>query len=328
MVKGGLGQGPARIERLHRGQSGVGGRDDEGPHPLAGPGDDDDLVGALGGQDGELLSGEEPPALGRLGGHGDVVQPPGPRVVGQRHRPGDGTGRDAGEELLLLLGRADLTDDGGELGHGGQQGAGGDRPAELLHHDSRFQNGQPDTTELRGDGQGGPVEGDHGTPQLLGGVAGLDNGAHEVDGAFLLEERADRGTQLLLLTRELELHRTPSPAPPVATPNPVRRLVEGRQVRASVPDAHVSLSVQRSLPADRFSMVRRGRMVGPGVRPSVAQARDGTTGADGGQPPEHRGPLAYTLRCASSSTAEQRTLNPQVSGSNPEGRTRKPSSER
>jgi hypothetical protein len=31
--------------------------------------------------------------------------------------------------------------------------------------------------------------------------------------------------------------------------------------------------------------------------------------------------FAYTLRCASSSTAEQRTLNPQVSGSNPEGRT-------
>ena len=30
---------------------------------------------------------------------------------------------------------------------------------------------------------------------------------------------------------------------------------------------------------------------------------------------------AYTLRCASSSTAEQRTLNPQVPGSNPGGRT-------
>jgi hypothetical protein len=42
---------------------------------------------------------------------------------------------------------------------------------------------------------------------------------------------------------------------------------------------------------------------------------------------EGRSPLAYTLRCASSSTAEQRTLNPQVSGSNPEGRTRKSRSE-
>src|SRR5579862_478229 len=34
--------------------------------------------------------------------------------------------------------------------------------------------------------------------------------------------------------------------------------------------------------------------------------------------------LAYTLRCASSSTAEQRTLNPQVRGSNPRRRTSKP----
>src|SRR6202044_151299 len=33
------------------------------------------------------------------------------------------------------------------------------------------------------------------------------------------------------------------------------------------------------------------------------------------------GAFAYTRTRASSSTAEQRTLNPQVSGSNPEGRT-------
>ena len=33
------------------------------------------------------------------------------------------------------------------------------------------------------------------------------------------------------------------------------------------------------------------------------------------------GVIFYTRPCASSSTAEQRTLNPQVSGSNPEGRT-------
>ena len=55
-VEGGVGEGAARIERLHRGQAGLGGRDDEGTHPLAGPGDDDDLGGALGGQDAELLA--------------------------------------------------------------------------------------------------------------------------------------------------------------------------------------------------------------------------------------------------------------------------------
>ena len=51
-----------------------------------------------------------------------------------------------------------------------------------------------------------------------GGLAGLDDGAHDIDGAFLFEERADRGTQFFLLSRELELHRTPFPALPVASP--------------------------------------------------------------------------------------------------------------
>ena len=74
------------------------------------------------------------------------------------------------------------------------------------------ENGQADAAVLLGDGQGGPVEGDHGAPELLGCLAGLDDGAHHVDGALLLEERADRGTQLFLLSRELELHRTPFPA--------------------------------------------------------------------------------------------------------------------
>ena len=67
-----------------------------------------------------------------------------------------------------------------------------------------------------------------------------------------------------------------------------------------------------------------------GGRRSEAQARAGDfggphQGVPAGPPTvlrrSRRGPLAYTLRCASSSTAEQRTLNPQVSGSNPEGRT-------
>ena len=58
-----------------------------------------------------------------------------------------------------------------------------------------------------------------------------------------------------------------------------------------------------------------------GGRRSLAQARAGDTGGSGRSGHGHRRPLAYTLRCASSSTAEQRTLNPQVSGSNPEGRT-------
>ena len=171
----------------------------------------------------------------------------------------------------MLLGRADLTDDGGELGDGGQQGAGGDRPAQLFHDDSRFHNGQADAAVLLGDGQGGPVEGDHGAPQLLGGFTGLDDGAHDVDGAFLLEERADRGAQLFLLTRELELHRTPSPASPVASrPSGTPW---ARQIGASVPDAYVSLIVPaspRRPVAGRTSLLCPGRLpirgAGPGRR--------------------------------------------------------------
>ena len=148
------------------------------------------------------------------------VQRPGPRVVGQRHRPGDGAGGHLREEALLLLGGADLADHRGELGDRGQEGPGGDGPAQLLDDDGRLDHAQADPAVLLGDGQGGPVEGHHGAPQLLGGLPGLDDGAHHVDGALLFEERADRGTQLFLLTRELELHRTPFPALPVASPTP------------------------------------------------------------------------------------------------------------
>ena len=103
-----------------------------------------------------------------------------------------------------------------------RSGPGGDGPAQLLDDDGRLEDGQADAAVLLGDGQGGPVEGDHGAPQLLGRLAGLDDGADGVDGTLLFEERADRGTQLFLLSRELELHRTPFPALPVASPTPCR----------------------------------------------------------------------------------------------------------
>ena len=121
----------------------------------------------------------------------------------------------AGEEALLLLGSADFTHHGSELGHGRQERPGRDGPAELFDDNGRLEDGEPDAAVLLGDGQGGPVEGHHGAPQLFGGLTGLDDGAHDVDGALLFEERADRGTQFFLLIRELELHRTPFPAVPV-----------------------------------------------------------------------------------------------------------------
>ena len=70
-----------------------------------------------------------------------------------------------------------------------------------------------------------------------GRLAGLDDGAHQLEGALLLEERTDGGSQLFLLARELELHRTPSPALPFACSDPAAGRAPGGRSGASVPDA-------------------------------------------------------------------------------------------
>ena len=121
-------------------------------------------------------------------------------MVGQRHRPGDGAGGHLGEKALLLLGRADLADHGANCVTVARSGPGAmTRPSSSTTH-GRLDEGQANATVVLGNGQGGPVRGDHGGPELLGRLARLDDGAHELDGAFLLEEGADRGTQLLLLS--------------------------------------------------------------------------------------------------------------------------------
>ncbi len=206
--RGGV-QGPARIERVDGGQSGLGRGDDERTHALSDPGDDGDLVRPGVGQQAELRAVQDPTALGALGGHGHVVQSPAPRVVGQRHGAGDGAGGDLRQEAPALFGSADFPDHRRELGDGGQQGSRRDGSAQLLHDDGHLDEGQPDATVLLGDGQGGPIERDHGAPELLGRLTRLHDGSDDLDGALLLEERSDRGAQLLLLGRELELHRPP-----------------------------------------------------------------------------------------------------------------------
>ena len=110
-----------------------------------------------------------------------------------------------------------------------------------------------------------------------GGLAGLDDGAHDVDGALLLEERADRGTQLFLLTRELELHRTPFPASPVASPIPSRDRAGGRSGRVYLTPMSASGACATFTPP-RF-LGRTWLGVPLGGRRSVAQARAGDAGA-------------------------------------------------
>ena len=198
--------------------------DDEGTEAFSDAGDDGDLAHPGVGQEAELRAVQDPATLGPLGDHGHVVQGPAPRVVGQRHGSGDGTGGDLRQEALPLFGGADLADHRGELGDGGQQRPGRDGPTQLLDDDGHLDEGETDATVLLGDGQGGPIKCDHGAPELLGWLARLHHGTDELDGALLLEEGADRAAQLFLLGRELELHRTPFTAWPVAGSIAVSRL--------------------------------------------------------------------------------------------------------
>ena len=63
-VERGGGEGTARIERVHGGEARLGDRHDERAHAVAGAGDDDDLGGALVGQDADLGAVEDPAVLG------------------------------------------------------------------------------------------------------------------------------------------------------------------------------------------------------------------------------------------------------------------------
>ena len=126
-------------------------------------------------------------------------------MVRQGQGAGDGARGDRGEEPLLLLAVPDLPHERRELGEGGEQGAGRHHPAQLLGDDGRLDEGEADAAELLGHGESGPIEGDHGGPELLG-LTLLDGGPHDLGGALLLEERTDRVSQLLLIARELELH--------------------------------------------------------------------------------------------------------------------------
>ena len=230
----------------------------------------------------ELLSRQGPPAIGWLGRHGDVVDRPARGWSASATVAGNGARGHAGEEALLLLGGADLAHHGSELGDRGQERPRGDGPAQLLDDDGRLENGQADAAVLLGDGQGGPVEGHHGAPQLLGGLAGLDDGAHDVDGAFLLEERADRGAQFFLLTRELELHRTPFPACRLPLGRPPAPQGAGRSGRVYLTPMSASVPV---LPSRRpvfwegrgwvcpWGVAGPRRKPGPATRGACATAR-------------------------------------------------------
>ena len=192
-------------------------RDDEGTEAFTSPGQHGDLTGLFGDpEQTELGAVEDPAAVDSLGLQGDVVEGPGLGMVGQGQRSGEGARGDSGEEPILLVDVPDLPHQRHELGEGGEEGPGCDHPPQLLDNDGRLDESETDAAEVLGHAETGPVEGDHRGPELVG-LAGCHGGPHHLGGTLLLEEGADRVSQLLLIARELELHHSSFPEPPPAS---------------------------------------------------------------------------------------------------------------
>ena len=208
------GEGPAVIERVHRGQADLGQRDDERADTCARP--------RHRRPPRTRLRERRRPSLVPCKIHPPsarsavmvTCRPSPPRgwsLDGQR--PGDVARGDLGQETLALLGTVPTSRTmGANCVMVGSSGPGTTARPSSSTTTAVSTIGEPDAAVLLGNGQGRPIQRDHRSPELLGRLTGLDDGADELERALLLEERPDRGAQLFLLARELELHRPPSPA--------------------------------------------------------------------------------------------------------------------
>ena len=332
VVEGGVGEGPARIERVHQCQAGFRGGNDDAAHAVAGVGDDDDLGRALGGQDADLVArGGSPcswPARRswsrRPAPRRGSVRPAPRSRRGRRRRPRRGSAAAArGCRPRAPWGRT------------GSPWPGADRGRWLGRAPRRPQPSpgmvRPMPPYSSGTARAGQSRATMEPHSFSGASPSRNDGVDDVDGDPLsrnerTEERSSSCSPVNSSSTAL-----PSPAVPVRlSPTPSRRASPGgHRIGASVPDALVSLRARCYLRSGPRCLGRTLGWVCPGGRRSEAQARTGgaggrRTGGSGiGEVARHsrtrKSSLAYTLRCASSSTAEQRTLNPQVSGSNPGG---------
>ena len=266
-VERGGGEGPARIERVHDVQAGLGCRGRRRRRCRRRPGRRRrPRRSPASARTPSLVPVEDPAALGPLGGHGDVVERPAPGVIGQGHGAGDGAGGDLRQEALALLGRTDLADHRGELGDGGQQGPGGDDPAQLLGDDGHLDEGEADAAVLLGDGQGGPVEGDHGAPRASRAPArsprrpARPRRGHSFSRNERTEERSSSCSLVNSSSTALPSRRCRKLFDPRSMP------AARRQNGASVPDARVSLP-GLVLPSRRSVFWEVGRGVPPGGSP-------------------------------------------------------------
>ena len=270
-----------------------------------------------------------------------------------RHQP-DAVGRDLGP-----LGRRDLGGFAQSLGHrqeGGKrdlhflpsvivlEGQGQDLTFDAHFTDARGKGQSGQLRDLGPDLAGVPIERvatdqDEVEPTLA--LEGRGQGARRGQGVRAAERRiaqvdapvrppGDRFTQDVLRRRRTQRE---DGARPTALPGPFDPLGDGPPAVGvhfeldPVADEPPVLPQRHRLP-HRNLLHKGGDPQGP-IELAFGDVVSGHGRHDTrhqfgiGEGPNTPRPFAYTLGRASSSTAEQRTLNPQVSGSNPEGRTRK-----
>ena len=118
-------------------------------------------------------------------------------------------------------------------------------------------------------------------PHSFSGATPVSTTARDdLDGALLLEEGTDRGTQFFLLSRELELHRTPFPALPVASPTSSRAIpgaARSGRVYLTPMSVSAALCYLHDAPFSGKDVVGCAL----GGRRSEAQARTGDAGGHG-----------------------------------------------
>ena len=319
-------RGPAGIERVHgvRPASAPGTTKAPTPSPArATTATSSTLVGR---EHAVLGAVEDPTALGALGRHGDVVEGPAAWVVGQGDGARAGAGGDGREEALALLGRARPRGPRARTGSSWRAGARarGRGPAPRPRPPSRRRT-RPTPPSSSGTARAGQSSVDHGRPELRRAPRpsrrrrARRRGGIPCRGNERTEARSSSCSLVNSSSTALPSRAGRTLRPAGAAP------CHGRQPRRVYLTPSSASGWCYLLAAPFSGKTVKGAPGGvAGLRRKPGPATTGVLAVHtlrcGHRPRSYR-PLAYTLRCASSSTAEQRTLNPQVSGSNPEGRT-------
>ena len=234
---------------------------------------------------------KDPPAVGRLGRHGDVVQRPRPLVVGQRHRPGDGAGGHPERNRCCCSGVPTSRTIGANWVTVARRGPGATARPSSSTTTAVSRMVSPIPPYSSGTARAGQSRATM-EPQSFSGASPVSTTARttSMGHSFWRNERTESRSSSCSAVNSSS---TALPSRPCRLPlGPCPPTRGRRQIRASVPDANVSLGSPCELHAAPFSGKERG-WVCPGGRRSEAQARAGGAGGlrrDSGTETEGRSP--------------------------------------